>query len=171
MSYVSRNLLAGEKVVYRTRLFWLLLAWPVVFLIVVAVAVVWLATTDQWNDLAWIPLGVAVLILLGAIIKRQSSDFAVTNKRVLMKVGVFSTRSTELFLNKIEAIAVHQSLAGRMLHYGDIVITGSGGTHEEFHDMQSPLTFRRAVQTVTDAQIASPRIREAENVPRQPRAA
>jgi hypothetical protein len=59
-----------------------------------------------------------------------------------------------------------------MLHYGDIVITGSGGTHEEFHDIQSPLTFRRAVQTVTDAQIASPPpIREPENVQRQPRAA
>ena len=171
MSYVSRNLLAGEKVVYRTRLFWLLLAWPVLFLIVATVPIAWLASTDQWNDLAWIPLAVAVLILLGAIIKRQSSDFAVTNKRVLMKVGVFSTRSTELFLNKIEAIAVHQSLAGRMLHYGDIVITGSGGTHEEFHDIQSPLTFRRAVQTVTDAQIVSPQIREAENVQRQPRAA
>ena len=174
MSYINRNLLSGERVVYRTRLYWLLLAWPVLFLLVAAVPGVWLATTGQWNDIAWvawIPLGIAVLILLGAIIKRQSSDFAVTNKRVLMKVGVFSTRSTELFLNKIEAIAVHQSLAGRILHYGDIVITGSGGTHEEFHDIQSPLTFRRAVQTVTDAQIASPPIREPENVQRQPRAA
>src|SRR5262249_8296494 len=118
-----------------------------------------------------IPLGVAALVLLGAIVKRQSSDFAVTNKRVLMKVGVFTTRSTELFLNKIEAIAVHQSLAGRMLGYGDIVITGSGGTHEEFHDIQAPLAFRRAVQTVTDAQLASSRIREPDNVEHEPRAA
>jgi uncharacterized membrane protein YdbT with pleckstrin-like domain len=171
VSYINRNLLAGERVVYRTRLYWLLLALPVLFLIVAAVPVAWVAATNQWNDLVWIPLGIAVLILLGVIIKRQSSDFAVTNKRVLMKVGVFSTRSTELFLNKIEAIAVHQSLTGRILHYGDIVITGSGGTHEEFHDIQSPLTFRRAVQTVTDAQIASPPIREPENVQRQPRAA
>ena len=162
MSYVDSNLLGGERVVHRTRLYWLLLGWPVLFLIVVCVPLAWLAMTDRWNDLAWIPPGIAALILLGAIIKRQSSDFAVTNKRVLMKTGVFTTRSTELFLNKIEAIAVHQTLAGRILHYGDIVITGSGGTHEEFHDIQSPLSFRRAVQTVTDTQLASPAISEAE---------
>ena len=171
MSYVNSNLLAGERVVYRTRLYWLLLGWPVLFLIVVCVPIAWLATTDRWNDLAWIPVGIALLILLGAIVKRQSSDFAVTNKRVLMKVGVFSTRSTELFLNKIEAIAVHQSLAGRMLGYGDIVVTGSGGTHEEFHDIQSPLSFRRAVQTVTDTQLTSLREPEAQKAQPAARAA
>jgi hypothetical protein len=42
-----------------------------------------------------------------------------------------------------------------MLGYGDIVVTGNGRTHEEFHDIQSPLSFRRAVQTVTDIQLAS----------------
>ena len=74
MSYVDSNLLAGERIVYRTRLFWLLLGWPVLFLIVVSVPILWLAATDRWNDLAWVPLGIAVLVLLGAIIKRQSSD-------------------------------------------------------------------------------------------------
>ena len=155
MSYIDSNLLSGERVVYRTRLYWLLLGWPMLFLIVVCVPIAWLATTNRWSQLAWIPVGIAVLILLGAIVKRQSSDFAVTDKRVLMKVGVLTTRSTELFLNKIEAITVHQSLTGRMLGYGDIVVTGSGGTHEEFHDIQSPLSFRRAVQTVTDTQVTS----------------
>jgi uncharacterized membrane protein YdbT with pleckstrin-like domain len=171
VSYINSNLLSGERVVYRTRLYWLLLGLPVLFLIVVCVPIAWLATTDRWNDLAWIPVGIALLILLGAIVKRQSSDFAVTNKRVLMKVGVFSTRSTELFLNKIEAIAVHQSLIGRMLGFGDIVVTGSGGTHEEFHDIQSPLSFRRAVQMVTDTQLTSPRAPEAEKTPAAARAA
>ena len=171
MSYVDRNLLSGEHVVYRTRLYWLLLGWPVLFLIVVCIPIAWLATTDRWSDVAWIPVGIVLLILLGAIVKRQSSDFAVTHKRVLMKVGVFSTRSTELFLNKIEAIAVHQSLMGRMLGYGDIVVTGSGGTHEEFHDIQSPLSFRRAVQAVTDTQLTSHRLPEAEKAQPAARAA
>jgi uncharacterized membrane protein YdbT with pleckstrin-like domain len=166
VSYINRTLLDGERVAYRTRLYWLVLGWPVLFLILVCVTLVWLAATDRWNDLAWIPFAIAVLALLGAIIKRQSSDFAVTNKRVLMKVGVFTTRSTELFLNKIEAIAVHQSLAGRLLGYGDIVVTGSGGTREEFHDIQSPLSFRRAVQAVTDVQLTAPPVRRSESVQR-----
>ncbi len=70
----------------------------------------------------------------------------------MMKVGVFSTRSVELLLNKIEAIAVDQSFMGRILGYRDIVVTGSGGTREAFSHIQGPLEFRRAVQSVTDTQ-------------------
>jgi len=55
-----------------------------------------------------------------------------------------------------------------VLGYGDIVVTGSGGTHEEFHDIQSPLSFRRAVQTVTDTQLTS--LREPEARKAQPAA-
>ena len=77
----------------------------------------------------------------------RSRDFAVTNKRVMMKVGVFNSRSVELLLNKIEAIAVNQSLVGRMFGYEDIEVTGSGGTEEEFANIQAPLELRLAVQS------------------------
>jgi uncharacterized membrane protein YdbT with pleckstrin-like domain len=78
--------------------------------------------------------------LLAEFIKRQNFDFAVTNKRVMMKVGVFRTRSVELLLSRIEAVAVDQRLMGRMFGYGDIIVTGSGGTKESFSYIQSPLT-------------------------------
>jgi uncharacterized membrane protein YdbT with pleckstrin-like domain len=96
-------------------------------------------------------------VLAAAIVRRQSSDFAVTSKRVMMKTGIFSTRSVELLLSKIEAIAVNQTLGGRLLGYGDIVVTGSGGTEESFADIQAPLAFRRAVQSVTDTQSSAAR--------------
>ena len=49
-----------------------------------------------------------------------------------MKVGILKTRSIELLLDKIEAIAVNQSVPGRLFDYGDIIGTGSGGTKEAF---------------------------------------
>ena len=150
MSYIDSNLLAGEHVVFRTRLHWLLFMGPVLFMLIVLVPVAWFLSTGSWSSYAWVPIGFGVLILVATFIKRQSSDFAVTNKRVMMKVGVFSTRSIELLLSKVEAIAVEQTLLGRMFGYGDIVITGSGGTKEAFSKIQSPLEFRRAVQSVTD---------------------
>jgi uncharacterized membrane protein YdbT with pleckstrin-like domain len=150
MSYIDGNLLEGEKVVYRTRLHWLLLLGPVLFVLVVLVPIAGFLATSTWSAYAWIPLAVGVLVLIPPIIKRQSSDFAVTNKRVMMKVGVFHTRSIELLLHKIEAIAVEQSLTGRIFGYGNIVITGTGGTQEAFSHIQAPLEFRRAVQSVTD---------------------
>jgi uncharacterized membrane protein YdbT with pleckstrin-like domain len=152
MSYIDGNLLPGEHVVYRTRLHWLLFMGPVLLTVAVLLPIAWFLANGSWSSYAWIPLAIGVAVLLTAFIKRQSSDFAVTNKRVMMKVGVFSTRSIELLLNKIEAIAVNQSFIGRTFGYGDIVVTGSGGTREAFSHIQAPLAFRRAVQSVTDTQ-------------------
>jgi uncharacterized membrane protein YdbT with pleckstrin-like domain len=150
LSYIDSNLLAGEQVVFRTRLHWLLFFWPVLFVVVVLFPAAWLLASGSWSSYAWAPLGVGLLILLPAFIKRQSSDFAVTNKRIMMKEGVFHTRSTEVLLGKVEAIAVDQSLLGRIFGYGNIVVTGTGGTRETFSHIQAPLEFRRAVQSVTE---------------------
>jgi len=162
MSYIDSNLLDGEHIVFRTRLHWLLFMGPVLFIVIVLLPVAWFLgsgtwflASGTWSSYAWVPIGLGALILVATFIKRQSSDFAVTNKRVMMKVGVFTTRSTELLLSKIEAIAVEQTLVGRIFGYGDIVITGSGGTKESFSQIQSPLEFRRAVQSVTDAPTSS----------------
>lgn len=158
MSYIDGNLLQGERVVYRTRLHWLLFMGPVLFIVIVLLPASWFLASGSWSSYAWIPLALSVLILIATFIKRQSSDFAVTDKRVMMKVGVFHTRSIELLLGKIEAIAVEQSLLGRIFDYGDIVITGSGGTKEAFSKIQSPLEFRRAVQTMTETPTMPPQI-------------
>jgi membrane protein YdbS with pleckstrin-like domain len=150
LSYIDGNLIAGERVVYRTRLHWLVLLPPSLIVVIVLLPLCWYLAQGDKRDLAWIPLVLAVLIVLPAIVKRQSSDFAVTNKRVMMKSGVFTTHSVELLLNKVEAIGVDQSFVGRLFGYGDIVVTGSGGTHEAFSNIQGPLEFRRAVQSVSD---------------------
>ncbi len=155
MSYIDRNLIAGERIVYRTRLHWLVLLPPLLIILVVLLPLCWYLAQGENRSLAWIPLLLAVLILLPAIIKRRSSDFAVTNKRVMMKSGVFTTHSVELLLNKIEAIGVDQSFIGRLFGYGNIVVTGSGGTHEAFSNIQGPLEFRRAVQSVSDPATAA----------------
>ncbi|HEX8010758.1 MAG TPA: PH domain-containing protein [Casimicrobiaceae bacterium] len=151
MSYVDSNLLEGERVVYRTRLHWKLFLGPILFALVVLVPLTWIELYGTWSAFAWIPLGLAALWLLAAFIQRRTSEFVVTNKRVLMKIGVFTTRSIELLLSKVEAITVHQTLTGRLLGYGDIVLTGSGGTNEPFAAIQSPLAFRNAVQAASDA--------------------
>lgn len=153
MSYVDANLLEGERVMYRTRLHWKVFIPPLLFAAVIAAPLAWLELADRWNPLAWIPVGIVLLWLVAAFVRRQTSEFVVTNKRVLMKTGVFTVRSIELLLSKVEAIVVHQSLSGRMLGYGDIVLSGSGGTQEPFSSIQTPLAFRNAVQAASDARI------------------
>ena len=52
---------------------------------------------------------------------------------------------------KSTPIAVDQTLVGRLFGYGDIIVTGSGGTREAFAHIQGPLAFRKATQAVSDA--------------------
>jgi hypothetical protein len=150
MSYIERHLLPAEEITYRTRLHWKLYLLPglLVVLLLIPLTILALTTTTQW--LAAAPVLLSLFILAVPFFKRRSSEFAVTNKRVIIKLGVLKTRSIDLLLTKIEGITVTQSLGGRMFGYGEIVVIGTGGTQEPFPNIQSPLDFRQAVQAATD---------------------
>jgi uncharacterized membrane protein YdbT with pleckstrin-like domain len=149
MSYIEKHLLAGEAVTFRTSLHWKIYLLPAlaVLLLLAPLTVLALATTTKL--FALLPVAAAVIVLAAPFLTRRSSEFAVTNKRVIIKLGVLSTRSIDLLLPKIEGITVTQSLAGRMFGYGEIVVIGTGGTQEPFSGIQAPLAFRQAVQAAT----------------------
>src|ERR1700728_1891586 len=123
MSYIDRNLIPGETVVFRTRLHWIIFAWPVVFLLVSS-AVLYFGYTRT----AEVLFAITLVVFLAKYFVYAASEFAVTNKRVIVKVGVMQRRTLELLLTKVEAIAVTQSLAGQIFGCGTIMVTGTGGT-------------------------------------------
>lgn len=142
MGYVERNLLPNEQITYRATLHWIIYAFPAIVLIIaLAVALAgggWIASTA-------IAI-VAFVLFLPPWIKSSSSEFAITNKRVLIKVGLIRRHSLELLLQKVEGIGVDQGIAGRILGYGTITVSGVGGTKEAFAMISKPLEFRRQVQ-------------------------
>ena len=97
-------------------------------------------------------------VSITSLIARATSEFAVTNKRVLIKTGWIRRYSLETLLTKVESIRVDQSVLGRMLDYGTIIISGTGGSKEPFHKIAAPMTFRRRVQ---DQISASEQLRNA----------
>jgi uncharacterized membrane protein YdbT with pleckstrin-like domain len=58
-------------------------------------------------------------------------------------------------LEKIESVRVGQSLIGRMLNYGDIVVTGTGSTFDPIRNIASPLAFRTALNQAMDPRAPS----------------
>lgn len=140
MGYIDQNLVAGETVVYRTHLHWTVFLAPVFWLFVALFA---LAANPQVGAII---LGGVVLVALWSYIEFVSSEFGLTNKRVLVKVGFVRRHTVEMQLSKVESIAVNQGIFGRIFGYGTLVITGSGGTREVFHRIAMPLEFRKRVQ-------------------------
>ncbi len=149
MSYVEANLLKGEKVEHMSRLHWKVYIAPV-FLAACLFALGMVALVDKYTIIGLVLFVFSGLLTYIPYVIVNNSEFAVTSKRVIIKIGILRTRSLELFLSKIEGITVNQSVFGNMFNFGDIVITGSGGTKEMFSGIQSPLDFRKAVQQATD---------------------
>ena len=148
MSYVKRDLIQGEKLIYETGLHWSVLIWPVIIAAIVAAGgVVCLLQKDTNFLYAGAALLVVALGIVGvAMFKRSAVEMAVTNRRVIIKTGLASRRSLEIMLAKVESIGIEESAMGRVFGYGTLTIHGTGGTPEPFRRIAHPSEFRRQVQ-------------------------
>ena len=128
MGYVDDNLLSGEKIFFRTHLHWKVF-FPSVLLALLAIActvgLIYLGGNPYLSLLILIiPLGV----LFHGYLTWRCSEFAVTDKRVLIKTGIVSRHTLETILTKIENIGVEQSIWGRLFNFGTLYVTGTGST-------------------------------------------
>jgi len=146
MSYIEKNLMDDEEMVHITRLHPIILLMP-------AAATSLLAGSFAIVDsipYAQIAIGILLFVALWRLSDRLvlflTSEFGVTSKRVLGKTGFIRRTSLDIVLNKVEAIRLSQSILGRILNYGDIEVTGTGGTDEILRFIPDPLLFRKSVQ-------------------------
>jgi uncharacterized membrane protein YdbT with pleckstrin-like domain len=158
MSYVEKHLIEGETIVYQTRLHWIVLVGPIVLAVLFGLTALGMfilagrATPDQrLTHQSMIILGaafltVALLFIVRGVLVRNATEMTVTNKRVFVKVGMAARRTIELLLSRVESIGVEESMMGRMLGYGRVIIHGTGGTPEVFNLVGRPLEFRTQVQ-------------------------
>jgi uncharacterized membrane protein YdbT with pleckstrin-like domain len=144
MAYIESTLTPSEEVLYRAQRHWIVLLIPVI--IGVALAVLSLVLLLNGIDTGVICLIAATIVVAVAYLRWKSMELAVTNKRVIFKVGVISLSSLEIYLKKIESTGVDQGLLGGVLDYGDIVICGTGGTTEVLGDIASPMRLRIELQ-------------------------
>jgi uncharacterized membrane protein YdbT with pleckstrin-like domain len=136
MKYIEEHLLPDEKVLYTTTLHWIVWASTALW-VFIALAVV--SVTGWWIFLIPIVTGI------NAAINYYTSEFGVTSKRVMMKTGFIRRKSLELLLPKVEGVQVDQGIIGRMLNYGTIVVSGTGGSHTPFPKVQKPMELRRKI--------------------------
>jgi uncharacterized membrane protein YdbT with pleckstrin-like domain len=149
VGYVERHLLPGEQVLYKTRLHWVLFYPSAALLLIglVLTAVLWRVQNPAW---LW---NVGLVIIVAGLVwgffhfvRVMTSEFAVTTTRLIFKVGLIARYTTELLLSKVESIGVHQGLTGRLMNFGDLNVTGTGGAREVFRQVSDPIGFRNHVQ-------------------------
>jgi uncharacterized membrane protein YdbT with pleckstrin-like domain len=103
-------------------------------------------TYSVFDILCFVIVVYSVLKLINRMIEYRTSEYTVTNLRVVMKTGVLNRMAVELMLNRLEAVTVQQSLFGQMFNYGMVVLVGVGGTRDSFSYVPKALYFRQQIQ-------------------------
>jgi len=155
-NYVETILGPGERVIHLGSVS-LLSILPSLFLgaVLVLVGVGMLATSSTRPDVMVPAAGVlaviGALVIVIALVRRSSTELAVTNRRVIAKFGFIARRTIEMNLTKIESVRVEQSVMGRLFGFGSLVVVGTGSSLDPIPYIAQPIAFRQAIQAATDA--------------------
>ncbi len=144
MNHIDDYLLPDEHVVYRTYLHWMVFARPALLFVIAIGAVITASANGLLLANALVPL--VGLDALNRFVLYLSAEIGVTDKRVLGKTGWLSGRSVDTPLSTLDGFAVNQSVLGRMLGYGTVVVTSAGGLRRRLPHIDDPIEFRRRVQ-------------------------
>jgi len=165
MSYVNDNLMPNEKVLFTARIHPAIFLSSIVSLLVTIASVIFAFTMGAENgslgsNFQYLPTASlcfsgllifnTIVTALRAIIVMTTTEFAVTNRRVIAKTGFIRRHTLEMLLSKVESVAVHQDITGRMLDFGTVIVTGTGGTKESFQAIAKPLSVRKVINEIIE---------------------
>jgi hypothetical protein len=171
MSYIQDNLMPNEKILFSARVHAAVFLPAVVLLIMtnglfiyglknavqvvqpgspppVPTATVLIGSFMMF--LSGILFLYSILLGLQALVVMFTTEFAVTNRRVIAKRGFIRRHTLEILLSKVESVAVHQNVLGRLLNFGTVTVTGTGGTRESFRAIMEPVVVRKKINQIIE---------------------
>lgn len=149
-SYVSATLAKGESVVFQTGLHWAAYI-PSGFLILFGMLQLFRLGALKKEELGATIVSSCILLFMGFLLAGLTflnirfSEFAVTNRRVVMKTGLIRRKTIDLFLNKVDTVSASEGLIGRLLGYATVRVTVAV-ERQKFKNVARPLEFVRFIQ-------------------------
>ena len=138
--------MSDEQLIHQTRLHPVIFAKPLVITAVMGALTRAFFATPALRTIFLALLALCALRLAWQVLFYITSEYGVTSKRVLGKTGFIRRDSLDIVLGKVEAVRLHQNLLGRILNYGELEVTGTGGTEEVLRFIPNPLHFRQCIQ-------------------------
>jgi len=171
----AKNLQKGEAVIAVPKLHWIVLVRPLLWLILSAAfcLIVKLIVNnssfgvvfaDLFNPvidyIILVDILVSFVCFLFQIPVYLSVEYYITNKRLLVKRGFFSTVLVDMPIEKVESLVCTQKLLGRLLNYGTVAVSGIGGMFPQYHTVKKPYSVRRTIDKMIEKNKAVTVIRE-----------
>lgn len=158
MAYPQRLLSPGEEVVKEFRPHWQVLFLPILAFLVALVAI---AAASQLDGAArWVlvvgAIAVAVILSVKRVADWLTTQYVITNERVVYRAGVFSRSGIEIPLESVTNVAFNQSLLERVIGSGDLVIESAGETGQSrYADIPDPEGLQSLIYQQREARTVS----------------
>jgi Bacterial PH domain len=145
MKYVDTILEPGETLRYRTSVSRMVYQWPA--LITIFIGWIFFQSNDWGNPafdrLACAGFAFCAFILFRTWLKRLRTEIAVTDRRIIYKVGIGRRSTEELNMDAIARVCLRQSFVGRWFDFG--VVEVDGAVWSESFLVDSPLALRASM--------------------------
>ena len=147
MPFPRKLLNDGEDVVLDLHPHWWFFVKPTVLLIAAVVAAFALRDSNDILRVIATVLALAALIWLATrYAVWANTNFTVTTDRLIYREGVLGKRGKEIPLERLNDIAVNQSLFERMIGAGDVTIESAGERGQQvFADIRKPFLVQNLI--------------------------
>jgi len=132
MGYIEQSLGTGEVVVAKARFHWWYTLKAVLALLFLGIVII------------------GIVIFFTMMIRKWTTEIAVTSHRFVEKTGLFTLSTNEIALQNIEGVRVNQTFWGRLLGYGHLRIEGTGIDAVTLPDIADPIAFRAAIESAKE---------------------
>ena len=136
---------SSESINYEARIHWTSYVIPVLFIVVGIWGVFSLLINFNFGIIGIISLFLAFLFVKGIIkiISNRNTKIYVTDYHLSFTIGTLGKTLSDLSLNKLEGMQVHQSFLGKILNFGTLVVTTGGVIHS--YVIENPLELRNVL--------------------------
>jgi hypothetical protein len=157
----KKNLQKGEVVIYYPELHWMFIIKPALLAVVAVVLLLTKGIVTGYTDSVGIFtaiytivlivfLALSVLHLLWKIIEFFLVQYTITNKRLILRKGFFTSVLTDMPIDRVESVVCIQSLFGSIFSYGTILVSGIGGRAPRYSTIRKPHKVRRIINDIIE---------------------
>lgn len=146
-----------EKVIVEQPLHWIYFSGILAMFIVSGSVVLFLQIVDVFRFVIFMGFSLSfmlqvllslfvILNLLDSYLNYNASSYIITNKRVIVCSGWLMKNMRDIMLHRIEGVQVVQTIPGRILNYGSVILYGMGTCVDNLPLLADPFRFRAAIQ-------------------------
>ncbi|MBA2653306.1 MAG: PH domain-containing protein [Tatlockia sp.] len=136
-------MMVDSDIIYKAKLNWIIFLWPVVFGCIAMVLGIYF---QQFKEIALLFVVFALIWIAMTWVTYHFSSLTIKKNQVILRTGMLVRQTIDMPITKIETIDIRQSVFGSIFKFGNLIITGTGGTRHMIGFLDQPLTCRRYIE-------------------------